>query len=50
MTIQSREPAPKSVVIISGGCSGALFGMELHRARPDWRITAADFLGMGEGI
>ena len=31
-----------SVVIIGGGFSGALFGMKLHRARPDWRIVVVE--------
>ena len=29
----------KSVAIVGGGFSGALFGLKLHRARPDWRIA-----------
>ncbi len=32
----------KSVVIIGGGLSGALFGLKLHRACPDWRIVVID--------
>jgi uncharacterized NAD(P)/FAD-binding protein YdhS len=31
-----------SVVIVGGGLSGALFGLKLHRARPDWRITVVE--------
>ena len=40
MTIQSGSP--KSVVIVGGGFSGALFGMKLHRARPHWRIAIVE--------
>ncbi len=32
----------KSVVIIGGGLSGALFGLKLHRARPNWRIVVVE--------
>jgi uncharacterized NAD(P)/FAD-binding protein YdhS len=32
----------KSVVIVGGGLSGALFGLKLHRARPGWRIVVVD--------
>ena len=31
-----------SVVIVGGGFSGALFGLKLHRARPDWRIVVVE--------
>ena len=40
MAIQSGSP--KSVVIVGGGFSGALFGMKLHRARPEWRIAIVE--------
>jgi uncharacterized NAD(P)/FAD-binding protein YdhS len=40
MAIQSN--APKSVVIVGGGFSGALFGLKLHRARPTWRIAIVE--------
>ncbi len=30
------------VVIVGGGFSGALFGLKLHRARPDWRIVVVE--------
>ena len=32
----------KSVVIVGGGLSGALFGLKLHRARPDWRVVVVE--------
>ena len=32
----------KTIVIVGGGLSGALFGLKLHRARPDWRITVIE--------
>ena len=32
----------KSVVIVGGGFSGALFGLKLHHARPDWRIVVVE--------
>ncbi len=32
----------RSVVIVGGGFSGALFGMKLHKARPDWRIVVVE--------
>jgi len=41
----------KSVVIVGGGFSGALFGLKLHRARPDWRIVVVEPTGkLGRGI
>lgn len=30
------------VAIVGGGFSGALFGLKLHRARPDWRIVVVE--------
>ncbi len=30
------------VVIVGGGLSGALFGLKLHRAQPDWRIVVIE--------
>ena len=35
------QPA-KTVVIVGGGLSGALFGLKLHRAQPGWRIIIAE--------
>ncbi len=32
----------RSVVIVGGGFSGALFGLKLHRACPDWRIAIVE--------
>ncbi len=32
----------KSVVIVGGGFSGALFGLKLHRAQPSWRIVIVE--------
>jgi uncharacterized NAD(P)/FAD-binding protein YdhS len=40
MTVQPGTP--KSVVIVGGGFSGALFGLKLHRARPDWRVAIVE--------
>jgi uncharacterized NAD(P)/FAD-binding protein YdhS len=40
MTVQPGTP--KSVVIVGGGFSGALFGLKLHRARPDWRVVIVE--------
>jgi uncharacterized NAD(P)/FAD-binding protein YdhS len=34
--------AAKTVVIVGGGFSGAIFGLKLHRSRPDWRIVIAE--------
>ena len=34
--------AIKTVVIVGGGFSGAIFGLKLHRKRPDWRIIIAE--------
>lgn len=36
-------PSPtKTVVIVGGGFSGAIFGLKLHRKCPDWRIIIAE--------
>ncbi len=32
----------KTVAIVGGGFSGALFGLKLHRARPGWRIVVIE--------
>src|ERR1700722_11388324 len=32
----------KTVVIVGGGFSGAIFGLKLHRKCPDWRIIIAE--------
>jgi uncharacterized NAD(P)/FAD-binding protein YdhS len=32
----------KTIAIVGGGFSGALFGLKLHRAHPDWRITVIE--------
>jgi uncharacterized NAD(P)/FAD-binding protein YdhS len=32
----------KTVVVVGGGLSGALFGLKLHRARPGWRIVVVE--------
>jgi uncharacterized NAD(P)/FAD-binding protein YdhS len=32
----------KTVVIVGGGFSGAVFGLKLHRQCPDWRIVIAE--------
>ena len=32
----------KSVVVVGGGFSGALFGLKLHRAHPAWRIAIVE--------
>ena len=34
--------AAKTVVIVGGGFSGAIFGLKLHRRCPDWRIVIAE--------
>jgi uncharacterized NAD(P)/FAD-binding protein YdhS len=34
--------APHTVAIVGGGFSGAVFGLKLHRARPEWRIIIAE--------
>ncbi|ACK50020.1 pyridine nucleotide-disulfide oxidoreductase family [Methylocella silvestris BL2] len=34
--------ATKTVVIVGGGFTGAIFGLKLHRSRPDWRIIIAE--------
>jgi len=41
----------KTVVIVGGGFSGALFGLKLHRACPGWRIVIAERnKGLGRGV
>ena len=42
MNVQNSPSKHKSVVIVGGGFSGALFGMKLHRARPEWRIAIVE--------
>ena len=42
MTKLPVKPRGTSVVIIGGGFSGALFGLKLHRAQPDWRIAIVE--------
>ncbi|MGD0144946.1 MAG: FAD/NAD(P)-binding protein [Rhizomicrobium sp.] len=32
----------KSVVVVGGGFTGALFGLKLHRAHPGWRIVIVE--------
>ncbi|MDB5739297.1 MAG: pyridine nucleotide-disulfide oxidoreductase family [Alphaproteobacteria bacterium] len=32
----------KTVIVVGGGLSGALFGLKLHRARPGWRIVVVE--------
>ncbi|MCU1386560.1 MAG: pyridine nucleotide-disulfide oxidoreductase family [Acidobacteria bacterium] len=32
----------KTVVVVGGGLSGALFGLKLHRIRPGWRIVVVE--------
>jgi uncharacterized NAD(P)/FAD-binding protein YdhS len=32
----------KTVVIVGGGFSGAIFGLKLHKSRPDWRIVIVE--------
>jgi uncharacterized NAD(P)/FAD-binding protein YdhS len=32
----------KTIVVVGGGLSGALFGLKLHRARPGWRIVVVE--------
>ena len=34
--------APRTVVVVGGGFSGAIFGLKLHARRPDWRIIIAE--------
>ena len=34
--------AARTVVIVGGGFSGAVFGLKLHRKCPDWRIVIAE--------
>lgn len=36
------SPSSKTVVIVGGGFSGAVFGLKLHRKCPDWRIVIAE--------
>ena len=38
-SVSDGDGETRSVVIIGGGFTGALFGLKLHRARPDWRIS-----------
>ena len=39
--IVMTKPA-KTIVIVGGGFSGAMFGLKLHRRCPDWRIIIAE--------
>ena len=32
----------KTVVIVGGGFSGAVFGLKLHRKCPNWRVIIAE--------
>ena len=42
---------PKTVVIVGGGFSGAIFGLKLHRKCPDWRIVIAESKkNLGRGV
>lgn len=43
--------APKTVVIVGGGFSGAVFGLKLHQKCPEWRIVIAEpKKSLGRGI
>ncbi len=43
--------AAKTVVIVGGGFSGAIFGLKLHRKCPDWRIIIAEpKKNLGRGV
>ena len=43
--------AAKTVVIVGGGFSGAIFGLKLHRQCPDWRIIIAEpKRNLGRGV
>ena len=43
--------AAKTVVIVGGGFSGAIFGLKLHRKCPDWRIVIAEpKKNLGRGV
>jgi uncharacterized NAD(P)/FAD-binding protein YdhS len=37
--VGGRSDDPRTVAIVGGGFTGALFGLKLHRTRPDWRVT-----------
>ena len=38
-SVSDGDGETRSVAIIGGGFTGALFGLKLHRVRPDWRIS-----------
>jgi uncharacterized NAD(P)/FAD-binding protein YdhS len=43
--------AAKTVVIVGGGFSGAIFGLKLHHQCPDWRIIIAEpKKALGRGV
>ncbi len=42
VTTQEALAPAKSVVVVGGGFSGALFALKLHRSRPDWRIVVIE--------
>ncbi len=42
MNVQETLAPAKSIVVVGGGFSGALFAMKLHRARPDWRVAVIE--------
>ncbi len=40
--MRTKATAAKTVVIVGGGFSGAMFGLKLHLKCPDWRIIIAE--------
>ena len=51
MKVETRLTPAKTVVIVGGGFSGAIFGLKLHRKCPDWRIVIAEpRKNLGRGI
>ena len=49
--VPGATAAAKTVVIVGGGFSGAVFGLKLHRQCPGWRIIIAEpKKGLGRGV
>jgi L-2-hydroxyglutarate oxidase LhgO len=42
VTNSQNQHGPRTVVIVGGGFSGALFGLKLHHAKPSWRIVIVE--------
>src|SRR6201996_4322178 len=51
MSGNSDAGEPRTVLVVGGGFSGALFGLKLHYAKPDWRVVIVEHSRrLGRGI